>query len=105
MVSLMCTDFCIQHIHTASMYCSRNFADITLHKVCMLKLQCIPAVAAEEHAPSVMLRQAMWVPTKEDEQAVSTASTRTISATDVAKSDLLFAATEGSSFMQASKWM
>ena len=32
-----------------------------------------PAVVAAEQAPSRMLRQAMWIPTKEEEHAVSTA--------------------------------
>ena len=31
-----------------------------------------PAVVAAEQVPSLMLRQAMWVPTREEEQAVST---------------------------------
>lgn len=34
-----------------------------------------PAVAAVEHAPSRMLRHAMWLPTNDDEHAVSTAVT------------------------------
>lgn len=69
------------------------------------KLQCTPAVVAEEHAPSLMLRQAIWVPTKEDEQAVSTASTPKVSVTDLTKSDLLLGAAEMCTSKQGMIWM
>ena len=37
------------------------------------QLWALPDVVAAEQAPSRILRHAMWVPTRDDEQAVSTA--------------------------------
>lgn len=108
--------------HCLLMHACYNTHRLTLHPLCMTQvlqdtlhrttskytqqqLQCKPAVVAEEHAPSLMLRQAMWVPTKEDEQAVSTASTPKVSVTDLIKSDLFWGAAEICTSKQGMIWM
>ena len=69
----------LQHSNKLRETCETDNMSNTLQPCVQNLIAVSPAVVAAEQAPSLMLRQAMWVPTREDEQAVSTAVAQPLS--------------------------